>query len=693
MENSRKRKTSILILLILFAGSVLLAFPEKDEFKIGHFGLNIEITPERHWLQGEAAIKIRSETQGMDSLHFYIRPSLRVYSVKDEKNPSLEFSQTTVKRIFPNSDTSLVRIKLAQELAEGEKTEVVISYAGIFHMSSAFNPEERRYNRAFSSITKEAAWLRSVQLWYPYIPEKSMSLSIRARVPSEWTVVTNGELEQIDLEKDKRVFSFQEQETSSLDIILFAAPYISKSKDINGFHITAYLFPQHQEFLEPYLEKTGEILSFYTQKFGRPKAKTFSVIEIGTGYGTGTSSPFGYAISSHLINLGFPLLPHEIAHLWWGETVADNLGKDTWLHEGLATFSDYCYLAHKAPDRSAQRRLHFALLNRAIPIGNPKTLSILEGGEKHAPEGFLVYERAASMLFTLKSILGEEVFFKALRGYLEAFRNKKADTDGFIQIFESISGRELDWFFDFYLRGKRPPLYKLSFRNFSDQVIGTLSQENVPENFRMPVTLEFITNQRSFRREVEVKGSKKKFICSLEKGEHVYRIIIDPDFEILAVREELDDRWNARSLRLEAAKKKNFKHVKPLLFALWEKHPDNVHILHEVAQFYFAQKKWEKGIEVYQKILTLDPHDFSFIALANIAGAYETMGDHKMQRLYLEKALAKGSSMYSIIRSIMDKLEKLKEKMSGDSLDDDEGHVVHLICPRGELPDFLTNFI
>ena len=83
--------------------------------------------------------------------------------------------------------------------------------------------------------------------------------------------------------------------------------------------------------------------------------------------------------------------------------------------------------------------------------------------------------------------------------------------------------------------------------------------------------------------------------------------------------------------------------------------------MHEVGQFYFAKQKWDKGIEIYKKIMSFEPDDFTFIALANIAAAYELMGDKKMQRLYLEKALAKGSSMYSIIRSLMDKLEKLKD--------------------------------
>ncbi|NIM58943.1 MAG: hypothetical protein GTO16_08380 [Candidatus Aminicenantes bacterium] len=660
MKGRVVRKIVTLILALLCAQTLLTALTKNNEFEIAHFSLDIEIIPDEHGLKVEANLRLRSGITGLKSLYFYLRPSLRVRTVKDENDNPLVFSQNKVERIFPNSETSLVNVQLDQELSKGETVGIVVAYDGIFYMPSDFDPKERRYNRAFSSVTKEAAWLRPVQLWYPYIADKSMPLTIRARVPSDWTVITNGELGSTSEEKGKKIFVFQEEEISSLDVFLFAASYISKSKTIGDFHITAHLFPHHRDLLDPYIEKTEEILSFYTQKYGAPDVENFNIIEIGMGYGTGTGSPFGYGISSHLINLDFPLIPHEIAHLWWGETVSDNLGEDTWLHEGLATFSDYCYRAEKSPDKRARKEVLFGLLNKAIPIGNPKTLSILEGGAKHA-EGFLVYERAAFVVQTLKHILGEELFLKALRSYIEAFRGKKAKTADFIQVVNSVSQRDLNWFFDYYLRRGRIPRYRVKSVDVGGKVRGTLYQENVTKHFVMPLTLEFLTNKRSFRRIVQVKGSKKKFSFDLERGENVLRVTIDPDFEVLGVRDVLEDRWEARSLRLGAAEEKNFQKLEPLLFSLSEKNPDNAHILHEVGQFYFAQQKWEKGIEIYQKILSLEPDDFTFVALGNIAAAYELMGDKKMQRFYLEKALAKGSSMYSIVRSLMDKFEKLKQ--------------------------------
>lgn len=662
MKRGKLRGVLTLIFMFIISWSSLKGFLDWKEFEISNFILDVEIIPKRFWLEGEAELRLCSSIQGLKSFYFYIRPTLRVKSVKDDKGNELSFSQIRVRQIFPNSETSLVRVNLIQKLSRREEVDITVSYSGIFYMPSDFNPKERRYNRAFSSITKEATWLRSVQLWYPYIADKSMPLTLRATVPSGWTVITNGELKSTEKGEGKSIFIFQEEETSSLDITLFTAPYVSKSREVNDFQIIAYFFPHHRALLDSYIEKTGEIINFYTQKFGKSEAQKFAIIEIGTGYGTGTSAPFGYAISSHLINLDFPLIPHEIAHLWWGETVTDNLGKDTWLHEGLATFSDYYYRSENAPDEASRKRVLLDLLNKAIPIGNPKTLSILEGGAKHAPEAFLVYERAAFVVQTLKHILGEEVFFKALRRYIDTYRRKKADTDGFIRVFNSVAKKDLTWFFNFCLKGKKPPRYHVKFRNFGDQVIGTLYQNYAPEDFQMPITLEFLTNQRFFRKEVRVKGKKERFIYNLDDDERVLRVIIDPDFEILGVRDVLEDRWEARSLRLEAAKKKNFRQIKQRLFALRDLYPDNVYILHEVAQFYFAQKMWEKGIEIYREILELEPNEYVFIALANIAGAYETMGMKDIQKLYLEKALAKGSSMYSIMRSLMDKYEKLEKR-------------------------------
>ncbi len=104
------------------------------------------------------------------------------------------------------------------------------------------------------------------------------------------------------------------------------------------------------------------------------------------------------------------------------------------------------------------------------------------------------------------------------------------------------------------------------------------------------------------------------------------------------------------------------------IIAFWEKYPGNVYISHEVAHFYFAQENWEKGIEFYQKILILGSHDFTFVALANIAGAYEMMDDQKMQKLYLEKALSRWSSMYSLMRRLGMCWKELKNRLDSVNL-------------------------
>jgi aminopeptidase N len=73
-----------------------------------------------------------------------------------------------------------------------------------------------------------------------------------------------------------------------------------------------------------------------------------------------------------------------------------------------------------------------------------------------------IYGKGASILHTLRYLIGEKPFFTALRRMaypdprMEKVTNGKqvhfASTDDFLHIAENASGVDLDWFFELYLR-------------------------------------------------------------------------------------------------------------------------------------------------------------------------------------------------------------------------------------------------
>jgi aminopeptidase N len=567
-----------------------------------------------------------------------------------------------VEDIFPNSKTSLVIVNLKKILSRGEKEKINVYYEGYFYMPSIYNPDKKRYERVLSSITEQVVWLRPTQLWYPYIKENLMKVKIDVTVPENWLVLTNGNLIIKKRLKNKMNFIFEEEETGSLDLFLFAGPYISKSFRKDEFLITSYLLPKHKELLDIYNRKTAEITLFYRDKFGLPDIKNINMIEIGTEYGTGTSCPFGYAIASHLITENFPIIAHEIAHLWWGETVLDNLGSDTWLREGLATFSENYYKIKTNHDPKIKKRILFDLLFRAISHDNPETPSVLEAGEKELAQRYLVYEKPAYMLFTLKYLLGEDLFLKIMRTYLSKFRGKVARTSDFINIVNSVSGKNLNRFFEYYLKGNRVPRLRLEYRINGRSLKGTIWQDFVPKNFFMPVEILIKTNKRELMQKIIVKGMEKYFEIKLDMDEEVEKVIIDPDLNILAVHDELEAVWKARKLRVSEVKKENYKKIERELLSLFKKYPENTYILHEIAQFYFMQRKWSKGLKFYRKIIDLAPNANLILAYVNIGEFYELRGKRTKALYYFKKALELGSRNYTLMRWILLKLEELKRK-------------------------------
>jgi len=653
----RKKLFFISTIVLLFYASLKA---ENPVFKLTRLDLKLSIFPERHFLRANAILTICSNINKLNVFDFYISPQLKIVKIFNKERNLLVFSQNKVEDIFPNSKTSLVIVNLEKELQKGEITQIGVYYQGYFYEPSIYNPKKKRYERVLSAITEKVVWLRPTQLWYPYIKNNFMGVRIEANVPENWVVLTNGRLIKKIKLKDRINFAYEDKRVGSLDIFLFAGPYLSKSIGMDTFKISSYLLPQHKNLFNIYNQKTAEIINFYAKKFGLPNIRNIKMIEIGSEYGTGTSCPFGYAIASHLITKNCPIIAHEIAHLWWGETVFDNLGSDTWLREGLATFSENFYMMKIYSNSKIRRRILFDLLFRAISHGNPETPSVLEAGEKELAQRYLVYEKPAYMLFTLKYLLGEEIFLQIIRTYLNKFRSKIATTSDFIKIVNSISSRNMEWFFNYYLRGKRVPRYRLKFENSGKNLNGIIYQDFVPDNFLMPVDILIKTDRREILHRILLKGGREAFNLELKEGEKVEKVIIDPNLNILAVHEELEAVWKARELRISARKNRNFKKIEKELLFLLKRYPENTYILHEIAQFYLMQGKWNKVLKFYRKIIKLAPNSNVTLAFVNIAQIYELKGKRERAFYYFQRALEQGSRNYTLMRWIISKLNELK---------------------------------
>jgi Peptidase family M1 domain len=212
--------------------------------------------------------------------------------------------------------------------------------------------------------------------------------------------------------------------------------------------------------------------------------------------------------------------PHEVAHQWWGQTVGFSSYRDQWMSEGFADFSASLFLLMTNPkmdqyhDFWAQEKRRLIQKNqfgmRPIDVG-PVTMgnrlnTSRSGGSVYQS---LIYPKGAYILHMLEMMYWTpqekaEPFKKAMRDFVETYRNRAATTEDFKQAMEKYlppaldldGNHKLDWFFNEYVYGTDLPHYEITstFQKQGDatSVHVVVSQSKVPDSFVMlvPVYLE-----------------------------------------------------------------------------------------------------------------------------------------------------------------------------------------------------------
>lgn len=148
------------------------------------------------------------------------------------------------------------------------------------------------------------------------------------------------------------------------------------------------------------------------------------------------------------------LVAHEVAHQWFGDSLAVDSWRDIWLNEGWATWFETMW-QHRGDSSTAQQRLRAAWSSQR-PGSGFWDLRISDPGADNLFAD-AVYERGGMTIQALRHRIGESDFKKLVRTWVTRYRNRNVTTEMFTDLAEEVSGEDLDSFFDAWLRDRTRP--------------------------------------------------------------------------------------------------------------------------------------------------------------------------------------------------------------------------------------------
>jgi len=163
---------------------------------------------------------------------------------------------------------------------------------------------------------------------------------------------------------------------------------------------------------------------------------------------------------------GDAVVVHEIAHQWFGDSVAVENWADIWLNEGFATYAEWLWSESEGLG-TTQQAFDF-YYGEVWPEDDPFwTVIIGDPGPYPALFDSAVYYRGAMTVHQLRATIGDEAFFTLLKTWQSTHRNGNASIAEFIALAEQVSGQKLDDFFETWLyTPSRPDVPASNLRSF-----------------------------------------------------------------------------------------------------------------------------------------------------------------------------------------------------------------------------------
>ncbi|PJJ65061.1 M1 family metallopeptidase [Compostimonas suwonensis] len=454
-------------------------------YDVEHYALDLSYDPESDVLAGTATItavatqdlsafNLDFDTRAVDGTDSIVIGEVTVDDAAAEW--SLESTQISVETGQPQApgstdgDATPPRTELTvvpeQGIRTGSTITTVVAYSGVpITIDDAFGPAGVFRTPTGAVIVGQP---RVAATWFPANdhPADKATFSTRMTVPAGLQVIGNGRL-AAQTENGATTTWDWEMEAPMATYLATATvgEYQITEHDEGGIAyynaIDPTLFTREADgggafvgdVATSIFDDEPEVIDFLSGYFGPYPFGQAGGIAIGF---TGPDEDLQYALENQTRPIypawAFPadadasVVVHELAHQWYGDSVALGRWADIWLNEGFATYAEWLW-AESQGGLTPQETFDYYYANAddafwSTVVADPGAAGIFDGP---------VYTRGAMALQALRTAVGDEAFFAILKGWASDNAGGSVTTAQFIDYAEQVSGQDLTALFDAWI--------------------------------------------------------------------------------------------------------------------------------------------------------------------------------------------------------------------------------------------------
>ena len=462
---------------------------------ISDYRLNSDIHPDLT-MSSQARFQYRATSADGRVIGLQLSGHLRVSSASIDGKPAEVFQHDALGK-GPLQGAASFLIVAAEALAPETTHEVEVSYGG--------------------SVVRRTPlgnyFVDERNTWYPFVSPMLTTFDLTFHCPENLRVVATGELVTDDVAGGVRTIHRRTQVPEPLAGFNMGN-YEASTAEHGRYRIE--LFANKLENSAGLPAQAASILDYYTARWKPLPIHSLAISPIEGYFGQGFPGLIYLSSISYLREEDRPsqlrnaqldsffsemLLPHEIAHQWWGNMVSQANYRTAWLFEAMSNYSALEFL-----EQNKGRAAADAVLERyrqdLLAADNGKALESagpVDFGERLLDNNGLrawhviVYEKGAWILHMLRMRLGDEAFHTLQTRLLGDSQSKLIANDDFRKLAAGLlpsaqPDSSLSLFFDNWVYSTGIP--RMAFRAAGASV--SLKISGVDEGFALDLPLRCI---------------------------------------------------------------------------------------------------------------------------------------------------------------------------------------------------------